>query len=547
MLSILGFMVVLGPLVVVHEFGHFLFARIFGVKAEVFSVGFGPTLFKKQWGETEYRLSWLPLGGYVKLLGAEPDEELSEADLKRALYRQAPWKRFFIFFGGPLFNFVFAVFAFMAILIIGEQQIASVVGRVIQSSAAEIAGFRQGDRIVEVQGKAVTKFEEVATALHDLPNQRVQIGVIREGAPRDSRPEVLQVETKPEAGFSVYGEEKSIGTIDGIFPTARSTELGVSDPRLKAGESGLKTGDKILAFNGVEVKTWEQLEQRVRNMPVGESFRLTIQAKEALSTPQAIELQKTSMRDDLGTLAGIYSSEMFVEKTLEGSPADQAGLKAGDRLISIDGKQLRSFFELKDAIQHGGEKNGKVQVKWQRNGEIFDREIAPTATQSRDPLLKKQVAFTIGVVPQLFWAEPEFVVERVFNPFKLVYLATERMAVFSWRNLVSIRKMFTGDVSVATLGGPILIGKIAGESLSRGLIAVLTTMAVLSVGLGVLNILPVPVLDGGHLLLLGIEMVRGKPLTLRQMEIVQQVGLSLIVLLMVVVMKNDLSRLPIFN
>src|SRR5690606_20767241 len=100
--------------------------------------------------------------------------------------------------------------------------------------------------------------------------------------------------------------------------------------------------------------------------------------------------------------------------------------------------------------------------------------------------------------------EPEYVVERVLNPFTLAYRATERMAVFSWRNLVSIRKMITGDVSVATLGGPILIGKIAGESISRGLIAFLTTMAVLSVGLGVLNILPVPVLDGGHLLLLGI-------------------------------------------
>jgi regulator of sigma E protease len=147
----------------------------------------------------------------------------------------------------------------------------------------------------------------------------------------------------------------------------------------------------------------------------------------------------------------------------------------------------------------------------------------------------------------LQWAEPEFIVERVLNPFMLVAKATERMAVFSWRNIVSIRKMITGDVSVATLGGPILIGKIAGESISRGLIAFLTTMAVLSVGLGIINILPVPVLDGGHLLLLGIEMVRGKPLTIRQMEVVQQVGFSLIVLLMVVVMKNDLSRLPIFN
>jgi regulator of sigma E protease len=117
------------------------------------------------------------------------------------------------------------------------------------------------------------------------------------------------------------------------------------------------------------------------------------------------------------------------------------------------------------------------------------------------------------------------------------------MVVFSWRNVMSVKKMITGDVSVGTLGGPILIGKLAGESISRGLISFLTMMAILSVGLGVLNLMPIPVLDGGHLMLLSLEIVRGKPLTMRQMEIVQQVGLSLILLLMVVVFRNDLARL----
>ncbi|OFZ83254.1 MAG: hypothetical protein A3K03_05710 [Bdellovibrionales bacterium RIFOXYD1_FULL_44_7] len=144
-------------------------------------------------------------------------------------------------------------------------------------------------------------------------------------------------------------------------------------------------------------------------------------------------------------------------------------------------------------------------------------------------------------------AEAPTLIERTWNPIKLFGLATERMAVLTWRNLVSLKKMVTGDVSVATLGGPILIGKIAGESIARGLIAFLTTMGILSVGLGILNVLPVPVLDGGHLLLLGIESIRGKPLTIRQMEIIQQVGLSLILALMIVVIRNDIARLPIFN
>ena len=146
-------------------------------------------------------------------------------------------------------------------------------------------------------------------------------------------------------------------------------------------------------------------------------------------------------------------------------------------------------------------------------------------------------------MPMLSNAEPEMVIERVWNPFMLVYKGTERMVTLTVRNFVSIGKMFGGTVSAKTLGGPIMIGKIAGESLAHGLVAVLTTMGLLSIGLGVLNILPVPVLDGGHLLLLLIEAVRGRPLTLRQMEVVQSVGLGLILMLMVLVFKNDISRM----
>ena len=148
--SVFAFIIILVPLVVFHEFGHFVFAKIFGVKAEVFSVGFGPSLWKRQKGETEFRLSAIPMGGYVKLLGEDRDAPLSEEEQKRALHRQKPWKRFFIFFGGPLFNFILAIFLFMAIMAIGEPQVASVIGRVVHDSPAEKAGFRSGDRVVSV-------------------------------------------------------------------------------------------------------------------------------------------------------------------------------------------------------------------------------------------------------------------------------------------------------------------------------------------------------------------------------------------------------------
>jgi len=190
---------------------------------------------------------------------------------------------------------------------------------------------------------------------------------------------------------------------------------------------------------------------------------------------------------------------------------------------------------------------GKVELTYERDGKSIRSEIIPTATEKRDHDLNKKINYTIGVIPMWKMADPETIIERVWNPFILTYKGTERMLIFVWRNLVALGKMVTGDVSVSTLGGPILIGKIAGDSLSRGLVSFLKLMAMISVGLGILNVLPIPVLDGGHLMLLGVEVIRGKPLSVRQMEIVQQVGLSLILLLMVVVIRNDLARLPFFN
>jgi regulator of sigma E protease len=246
---------------------------------------------------------------------------------------------------------------------------------------------------------------------------------------------------------------------------------------------------------------------------------------------------------EMGDHFGFYSSELFIEKVVPKSPAEVAGVRSGDRLVGVGKNDVQSFFELKDAVQRSGEKDGKVQLRWERAGKKYDVTITPTATAGRDPILNKVTQYTVGVMPMLVLAEPDTFVERVLNPFKLIYAATERVVIFSWRNLVSLRKIATGDVSMGTLGGPIMIGKIAGESLTRGLVVFLTNMAIFSIGLGVLNILPVPVLDGGHLMLLGIESIRGKPLTLRQMEIIQGVGLILILALMGVAFHNDIARL----
>ena len=539
--DIIGFLIILGPLVIAHEFGHYIFARIFGVKAEVFSIGFGKKLWSRQVGETELRLSMLPLGGYVKLLGEDREAALSPADLKRALHRQPPWKRFFIFFGGPFFNFCFAILIFMLILVVGEPKLSNVVGRVVRESAAAKAGFVSGDRIIGVNGKPMKRFDDIMDVVGENPGKPMRFEVIHPGAKRSAE---LVVTPSAEPGYSLYGEPKPVGDIIGLIPSPLVPEVGVSDPRSIAGRAGVKTGDSIVEMNGVPVKTFEQAQSIYASAATRSAVRVKFErasAENAKSSYSAVMIKPSGSRP-MGEAWGLYSSELFVDKVIDGSPAARAGIKAGDRIIDIDGKRIFSFFDMKDAIQTSGAKQGKVELRWQRGGRLVTATIIPKATASRNEILKKTTSYTVGIVPKLEMAEPEMTIDRVWNPFVLFYKGTVRMVVFTWRNFVSIAKMLTGTVSFATLGGPIMIGKIAGESLARGLIAFLTNMAFLSVGLGVLNVLPIPVLDGGHLMLLAIETVRGKPLTLRTMEIIQSIGLTAILVLMFLVMRNDLIR-----
>lgn len=546
LMSIVGFLAILGPLVVVHELGHFLFAKLFNVKAEMFSIGFGPKLFSKKWGETEFCVSAIPLGGFVKLLGEESGSDVPASELKRSLPRQAPWKRFFIFFGGPLFNFIFAALVFMAIVAIGEPQVANIVGRVLPRSDAQKAGLESGDRIVDIEGTPVRKFSEISQKLSHYPEKEVSVSVERTSH-GSTQTLVLKIKPSSEKGFTQYGEVAPVGRLDGMLPFARSNHVGVSNPQSFAGRAGIKTGQMISEWNGKSVQNWEQLEDLYSTSKVGQSVSLVILPKKGDSSlPLKMSFAVPANKKNLGSDLGLYSSEMFIEKTVDGSPALNAGLQSADRIVQVGGDSyppISSFFEMKERIQNLGEKSAPIPFIWERAGKTLRAQITPTLTEGKDVLLNKTVTFTVGVVPMLDHAKPETIDERISNPVLIVYEGTRRMLSFTWRNLVSIGKMVTGDVSVKSLGGPILIGKLAGDSLERGLIDFLTTMAILSVGLGILNVLPIPVLDGGHLLLLGIEVVRRKPLTVRQMEIVQQVGLSLILLLMVVVFRNDLMRL----
>ncbi len=548
MISLLGFLIMLAPLVIVHELGHFLFAKLFNVKAEAFSIGFGPKLWAKKIGETEWKVSLIPLGGYVKLLGEDGQTPLSPEDKPRALQNQAPYKRFFIFFGGPLFNFLWAILVYMAIMLIGEPELANQIGRVIPGSAAEKIGFVAEDRVLSVDGQKIQKYEELAKAIDAKPEQPVVFQVQRKNL-MTGEMKTLDITATPtrQKGFSIYGEETHVGEIEGLLPNGRAATVGVSNMDTLAGKALMRTGDKIETINNIKVKSFEELETVYAAIAPNTQIQIGFFAQADENKPKLLTFTKSANGAGFGADAGFYSSEVFIEQAMKATPAEAAGLKKGDRIVSVDTTPVTHFFGLREAVQKAGEAKGELVMNWERDGKMMSAHIKPTATNSRDALLNKQTQFTIGVIPQANFSEPEMIIEREWNPFLLVAKGTERMVTFTYRNFVSIKKMITGEVSTSTLGGPILIGKIAGESLSRGLIAFLSTMAILSIGLGVLNILPVPVLDGGHILLLGIEVIRKRPLSMKQLEIAQTVGLSIIGLLMIVVFKNDIMRLPFFN
>ncbi|MEW6057159.1 MAG: RIP metalloprotease RseP [Bdellovibrionota bacterium] len=553
---LISFILLLGPLVFVHEFGHFLFAKIFKVRVDVFSMGFGPKIFKKTWGETEYCLSVVPLGGYVKLYGQDPTETIEPHLRHRALNNLEAWKRFLVFVGGPLFNFLFAIFVFALILVIGEEHMAPVIGRVVPGSQAYVAGFRSGDVITAIDRNVVTKFEEVSHIVTESPNKELVFRVKRSLTPSSaeqpkSQVREIKVMTQATPGFSIYGESIEVGDIEGLHSVGRYTTVGVSNPKSDAGKAGLKTGDEILVLNGKPVKNWEELQEFANaELQRGASefkvgyvpHELAYWLPESKPQPSKQSTHEVTLPAKPLAQLGIYSSELFIATMVKDSPSQLAGLMPGDRLVSVDMKRLDTFQDLREQVQKSGKSKGSFELTVEREGKLIRSEVKPSSNEVRDAAGNETKQFMIGVYPLFVQAEPLLFSERIFNPLTLTVQAWSRALDLSAKTLVSIKKLFFRQVSVGTLGGPILIGKLAGDSMSRGISQFLKVMALISISLAIFNILPIPILDGGHIFLLLVEVIRGRPISIRQTEVVQQVGLSLIVLLLVVVLFNDISK-----
>jgi regulator of sigma E protease len=442
-----AFIVVIGVLVVIHELGHYLVARWCGVKVLRFSVGLGKVVWSRRFGpdQTEWAVSLVPLGGYVKMLDARESDagEISEADAAREFTRQSVWKRIAIVAAGPLANFLLAIALFAALYSYGIPEPVSQV-RVAEGSLAEIAGMKSGDTVTAVDGEPVSAWSEMRWKLLQsaIAGQSVRVDLARVDARGDRISSEITLALGSVASDDLDGRLLERLGLDLARPPAI---LGQIIPDGPAERAGLQPGDQILRINGEPV-------------PDGVSFVERLQAAPG----------------KLLQLEGLRAGQPF---SLAVTPQPE---RVGERTV------------------------GRIRAQ-------VDMSAATTIVQASLP--------------------------------EAIARATRKTWDTSVMTVTMLGKMVIGEASLKNITGPITIADYAGQTARIGLISFLSFMAFISISLGVMNLLPIPVLDGGHLLYYSLELFSGRPVSERVGALAQRAGIGLLVVLMAVAMFNDIARL----
>lgn len=447
LLYVVAFIVALGVLIVVHEFGHYWVARRLGVKVLRFSVGFGKPLWRREIGRdrTEFVVAALPLGGYVKMLD-ETEGPVPKAEAHRAFNRQPVWKRIPIVAAGPFFNFLFAILAYWVVYMVGIEGIRPIIGKVAPGSIAEQAGFSEGKEILAIDGRDVQSWGQRRLYLF----QRALDG-------------------------------------DVVTVVARDPQGRIQTHRLD-----------------------------LRNIP-----------------PSAIDAGL--LERGIGLIP--YTPPIPpVIGGVEDGPAKQAGLQAGDRLVAIAGQPVETW---DDAVALISARAGQsVPIEVERGGQRLVVEVTPAPVA-----VGERTVGRIGVRPQIGDIPPELKVRVRLGPGEALGEAFSNTWAMTTLTLQMLYRMVTLEISSRNISGPITIAQYAGYSAKTGGVQFLMFLAVISISLGVLNLLPIPVLDGGHLMYYAIEAIKGSPVSERVMLFGQQIGIALLAGLMLLAFYNDLTRI----
>ena len=520
-----AFLLLLAPLIFFHELGHFLVAKLFGVKVERFSLGFGGALLKRTVGETEYRLSWLPLGGYVKMLGEAPGEELPAEDLHRSFSHQSIPRRIGIALAGPGMNLLLPVCLVAGMAMTGIPKATTRVGGIVPDSPAARADLRAGDRIVAIDGIETPFFEDLSEAVQASGGRPLRLLVEREAERFELE---LAAQPEPEGRKFRLGVEHSTA----------SAVLGVTRPASPAAQAGLRTGDRVTELNGQAVRDWYGL------VAVLEAARGPIE----LEVARALDADEERIRVALPGGEGAWSLEKLgavpvdfaIAAVMPGSVAKAAGLREGDIPLRLDGQPVLSYADFSARVRASGGR--PIRLAFLRRGRTLETELEARLTPVE---VKGRIdnAYRIGVEIYVPLVPGEVREEFIRNPLRALWAGAERTAQIFALTLGGIWKLVSGQVGLENIAGPIGIGKYAGDYFQEeGWHPYLSLLAIISVNLAILNLLPIPVLDGGHILLGLAEAVRGGPLSVRARELAQTGGLAFILLLMGFAFWNDITR-----
>ncbi len=554
--SVLPFILLLGVLIFVHELGHFSVAKYFGVRVEVFSLGFGKKILRRKYGDTEYCISLFPLGGYVKMFGDDPNSEIAESEKSVSYSHKPVIQRMAIVLAGPLMNFFFAVFIFGCIFLIGEDVRKSNLGEVAVNTDAYAAGFRSGDQIVAINGESVATWEDLTKKVEAGAEAELKFSVQRytpEFLDTKNRTDLVELKLTPKLGPNpnVLSLSDFVGQVDGFNFLHRAPIIGVMDSSIAA-KAGLQTGDRVVSLNGIKISLLRDLQFAYEKI-LGESkantisltFEVNRQSEHSSKTEstqtQVIKLDTKPSLVSLQSL-GIESSELYLYEVVKGTPAEKAGLVAGDRMVSISGNEIKNWEDLLKSVK--AYKNDKeMEIVVLRAGQKNIYKIAPELTTQNTIHGGREKRFTLGVkqwgdfvIPPMVHLKGEGVIDALRH-------GVQKSVDVSLMTAVSFLRLIQTKISPNQIGGVISIGQAASETFKIGWTQFLQMMGLISINLFVLNLLPVPMLDGGHLVFYCIEALKGAPLSLRKIEIAQQVGLVLLMSLMVFALFNDFSRL----
>lgn len=559
-MSIVYFLLLVGVLVVIHELGHFVAAKLLDFKVLRFSIGFGRPLFRTALGETEYQIGLIPLGGYTRILGEDGGDDVpaqdatasdsGASDAGRAFYSKPLWQRLVVVFAGPVANLLLPVGIYFVFFAGHSRLPAAVVGDVLAGGPAANAGIEPGDRVVAIQGEPVRYWEELEQAVQESVGKELRLRLRR--GDKEFEKYIVPVE-------QVMRTREGQATVEGYIGVTHAPFLpvvGVIDPGSPAAQAGLRTGDLIISIDGEAVRHWTDVKARLERTTRRTSL-VYLRGRDAREAAgglgvEALEAHFADLIPETRVLpngrhvayTGLQPAETFVTRVDAGSPAEAAGLRPGDLITALDHEPVVLWRVLDQRLQSRPDHDWTVT--WQRagpNGAVttMSGRLRQTTRVERDEYGHSVQTLVFGAHSELERGRGELEPIRSRVQYAAVK-AVERTGETIGAMVSGFVALLRGHVPGDSVGGPLMMYRVASVSGHKGWDSFLLMLALISVNLGLINLLPVPVLDGGHLMVFAAEAVRQRPLSALARARIQYAGLIVVGIITILALRNDVVR-----